>query len=365
MTSSRTRARMGGIHAAWMSLALCLALSGCSRDGADRGQEENAPTPAWAYQKTIGDGGPVGFTLRLEKTEAGLADRILLEQELRVKEGFEADFPEYLPEDFEGLAVVDISTAEALSPAGAPAAAAAASPSSAAAAQGAPPGNQPPMSVRTKRLVLEPERSGDLAVAPLAVYFHPKGEAQESSFLTEEVPIHVKPLEDAGALALRPLRGIYETPPAPPSYRGLVAAVVAALLLAVVVGGLLLWRRRPRKAPRPVPPHEIAYEALRRLLALQLIEKGEIELFFVILSAILRDYIESRFQVRAPERTTEEFLAEAARDPALSQHRARLAEFLALCDQVKFARFQPDDAAIQGAFDTLKRFLSETTPHES
>jgi hypothetical protein len=111
-----------------------------------------------------------------------------------------------------------------------------------------------------------------------------------------------------------------------------------------------------------VPPHELAYESLRRLVALGLIEKGEVEVFFVHLSAILRQYIENRFQVRAPERTTEEFLVEAAKNPTIEHHRVRLGEFLKLSDQVKFARFRPEAATIQGAFDTLKSFLAETTP---
>jgi len=95
-----------------------------------------------------------------------------------------------------------------------------------------------------------------------------------------------------------------------------------------------------------------------------LVEKGEIERFFVILSAILREYIENRFLVRAPERTTEEFLEEAARDRALQGHRSRLGEFLSLCDQVKFARYTPEESAIQGAFDVTKRFLEETRSDE-
>ena len=49
---------------------------------------------------------------------------------------------------------------------------------------------------------------------------------------------------------------------------------------------------------------------------------------------------------------------------ALGAHRPRLGQFLSLCDQVKFARLQPDEAAIQGAFDVLKQFLGETTPHD-
>jgi hypothetical protein len=97
-------------------------------------------------------------------------------------------------------------------------------------------------------------------------------------------------------------------------------------------------------------------------VALDLIEKGEVERFFVLLSAILRGYIENRFRVHAPERTTEEFLAEASANPALEGHRARLGEFLALSDKVKFARYEPEAADIQSAFDVVKRFVAETSP---
>jgi hypothetical protein len=218
----------------------------------------------------------------------------------------------------------------------------------------------PPLLRRTKRLVLEPEKSGELSVLPLAVYFHREGEAKESSFLTEEVKIEVKGIEDIGALALRGPRGIYA---APPASRGVgflpwIAGGAAVLLAAAA----LAWRvaRRPGAAPPPALPHEIAYESLRRLVALDLIEKGEVERFFVLLSAILRQYIENRFRVRAPERTTEEFLAEASANRALEGHSARLGEFLALSDKVKFARFHPEAADIQSAFDVVKQFVAET-----
>jgi hypothetical protein len=268
----------------------------------------------------------VSLVLRIDRLSATLADRIVLEQELRAEPGFEAEHPEFLPEDFDGFSVVDI-----------------------------------PRGIEgTKRLILEPEKSGELSVLPLAVYFHREGEAKESSFLTEEVKIEVKGIEDIGALALRGPRGIYEAPPATggPSILPWAAGGAAALLAAAAVA----WRvaRRPRVAPPPPPPHETAYESLRRLVALDLIEKGEVERFFVLLSAILREYIENRFRVHAPERTTEEFLAEASSNRALEGHRARLGEFLALCDRVKFARFRPETADIQSAFDVVKRFVAET-----
>ena len=121
----------------------------------------------------------------------------------------------------------------------------------------------------------------------------------------------------------------------------------------------------PYSVPPPIPPHEIAWEALRRLVALDLVAKGQIEPFYVHLSAILRVYIENKFHVRAPELTTEEFFEAAAASPELGPYRGRLKEFLDLCDQVKFALFQPEPATIQESFDVVKKFIQETTDHGS
>ncbi|HVR74919.1 MAG TPA: hypothetical protein VMT52_11330 [Planctomycetota bacterium] len=331
------------------------------------------PAPSWAYEKTF-SGGPVSLVLRLDRAEATLADRLTLEQELQVEPGFEAEFPEYLPEDFEGFAVTNIaaSRGDSGSAAGSKGAAeAAAGPDRGIAgdagagdapASDAPADDARPRSLR-KRLTLEPERSGQLTIAPLAVYFHRSGQSEESSFLTEEVPVEVKGIEDIDSLTLADPRGILESPPEERSSSRATAVVLAAAGLLLIAGTVVVLRRRRSTAPPPeVPPHEVAYDALRRLVAMGLIEKGQVELFFVHLSAILREYIERRFHVRAPERTTEEFLDEATRDPALAQHRARLGRFLSLCDQVKFARHDPDEDSIQAAFDTLKQFLVETIP---
>ena len=337
---------------------IALAAAGCggSRDGT-AGSKPAAS--AWAYEKEFGPG-PVRLVLRLDRTEATLAETLLLEEELRIEEGFEAELPEYLPEDFEGFTVTDV-VAPPEPPAGRDGSALR---RANADEKESPPERSPVAQPRRLRLSLVPERSGDLAIAPLAVYFRKTGEEAEEHFLTEEIPVHVKGIDDPAQLVLREARGIHEAPPEPSGRGPLLVALASGAVIAVCGGAWLVLRRRPVRLATPVPPHEIAYDALRRLVALDLIEKGEIELFFVHLSTILRDYIEKRFEVRAPERTTQEFLEEAARHPALESHRRRLGEFLELSDRVKFARFRPETDTIQGAFDAVRRFLEETTPRE-
>lgn len=322
------------------SLGVALCIAGC---GPSQKTQDDTKAPTWAFEREF-TGGPVSLVVRLDRVEASLADQITMEQELRADPGFETEFPEYLPDDFEGLSVVGIDLPD----------------SSRLRASASS------VTVARKRLTLEPDRSGELFIAPLAVYFHAENEAdgaaEESSFMTEEIPLQISRPEDIAELELRDPRDIYNAPPVERDGGPLPWVLGGGLAIVALAVGAFLLKHRKVLIPPPTPPHEIAYEALRRLVALNLIETGEIELFFVHLSGILREYVENRFRVMAPERTTEEFLREAARHTALDRHQERLGRFLTLCDQVKFAKFQPDDAAIQEAFDVVKQFLSETKP---
>ena len=97
------------------------------------------------------------------------------------------------------------------------------------------------------------------------------------------------------------------------------------------------------------------------LLSEDLIGRGKIEEYVDRLSAIIRTYIEARFGLRAPERTTEEFLEEVRRSPSLGkEHKKLLADFLEQADLVKFARAQPGTKALAGFLESAKKFLEET-----
>jgi len=149
----------------------------------------------------------------------------------------------------------------------------------------------------------------------------------------------------------------------------------AAVVLVLVAIGLVVARflRRinaPAAAAPPPPPDVVALEALARLRRAGLTDADERARWFVALSAIVREYIEGRFGLRAPEMTTEEFIVAVQRDSPLSpDHRQLLSQFLAECDLVKFARVVPDLHAAERAYDAARRFVNEsrvsTLPEEA
>lgn len=141
--------------------------------------------------------------------------------------------------------------------------------------------------------------------------------------------------------------------------------------LAALLGLALLWRwlRRRRQAAvaarPPRPPHEVAADALRALRARRLPELGEWKEFYSTLSDIVRRYLEDRFHVRAPEMTTEEFLATTARGGTLARmHRGLLGDFLVESDLVKFARHVPTLGDSERALAAAERFVDETAARD-
>ena len=139
-------------------------------------------------------------------------------------------------------------------------------------------------------------------------------------------------------------------------------AITAALLVTLTIILLVRKRKEAEKiiAP-PTPAHIIAFNALKELEAKQLIEKNHIKEFYYELSNILRHYIEDRFALKAPERTTEEFLIELNNDKAFpKEYRELLKKFLTESDLVKFANRVVTSENAHNAENKTVEFIDQT-----
>ena len=127
----------------------------------------------------------------------------------------------------------------------------------------------------------------------------------------------------------------------------------------------VILRRQTRSKPPapPIPAHVWALGELARLDADRLIEQRAFHVFYVRLSDIVRQYVERRFGLMAPERTTDEFLHELRGDPAFGkEHQQLLARFLRAADMVKFALHEPTPEESGDALDAARGFVEETRP---
>lgn len=135
------------------------------------------------------------------------------------------------------------------------------------------------------------------------------------------------------------------------------------LALALAAAAFAYYRRAVRRRP-PAPPrpaHVTAEIELDRLLRERLLDRGEIERFVTRLSEILRRYIEARFQLRAPTRSTEEFYEDLKSSAVLSvSEQQTVIEFLRRSDLVKFAADRMDSANAMLLLDTVRLFVRQT-----
>ena len=142
-----------------------------------------------------------------------------------------------------------------------------------------------------------------------------------------------------------------------------VGAVVLLLVAAAV--GLILYfslRRKQIAVPPPIPPHVRAKQKLQEALALISQPKP----FCILVSDTARFYLEERFNFRAPERTTEEFLHELQNtNLLLPDQKESLGEFLKRCDLVKFARYEPREIELKDLHNSAIRLVEETEPMET
>jgi hypothetical protein len=140
-------------------------------------------------------------------------------------------------------------------------------------------------------------------------------------------------------------------------------ALGVLLVLALCFFFWRRWKRGKTVLPflAPAQPHVVALAALRE------VEKRMEELdgkeFVAEVSKIVRTYIQARFGLRAPHRSTEEFLYEASQSQLLNaSHHERLSGFLMHCDLVKFARHSVVNEGMRELLGSARYFIEGTIP---
>jgi hypothetical protein len=137
--------------------------------------------------------------------------------------------------------------------------------------------------------------------------------------------------------------------------------------LMILVALVLAWRYAHRRMTHipvtpPVPAHLRAKQMLERALAF-IVEPKQ---FCTLVSNTIRTYLEERFNFRAPERTTEEFLRELqTTDLLTAEQKESLGKFLESCDLVKFAKYEPRENELRELHSAALLLVEETEPTET
>lgn len=177
--------------------------------------------------------------------------------------------------------------------------------------------------------------------------------------MTKALPTNSPP--QLGTNATSALRDIKPPVHIPSGWEWLLWILGGLALVALLYGTWRWWsRRRSLVPPVPViPPHVRARQKLQEALAFI----GQPREFCILVSDTIRWYLEERFEFRAPERTTEEFLHELQGTNLLTPDQKRsLGEFLEKCDLVKFAKYEPAEPELRDLHGSAVRLVHETQP---
>jgi hypothetical protein len=283
--------------------------------------------------------GPIQLDAAVDRDQVTIDQRIRLTLQIEVPDGARITWPE-LPPRLAGFAVVEAAALDLPAEA----------------------------THLAYAWLLEPERIGILTLPPLAVRVQEAGAGPAGMREVQSPPVTVTVVsilpEDVDLALHKDI--------APPvTLRASGGGFLLWAALAALAGGLALLavrRLRPRWARRASAPapglraaHLVALDELDSLQQLHPADERGIEDYYLRLSAILRRYVERRFELEALSRTTEEVVADArASTEELRAQGERIGALLGPCDLVKFARRRPDDGEMSTALARARVFVTST-----
>ena len=144
------------------------------------------------------------------------------------------------------------------------------------------------------------------------------------------------------------------------------------LIVLLLAAALFVWLRyiKGKKAiplvpkKKPVPPYEVAMQALNRLKSEKLCENGHEKEYYTRLTEILRIYLDKRFGINAMEMTSTQIMQQLRSNDDTKTSAPVMKQILEMADFVKFAKVRPLPDDNQKAFTNAVTFVENTRPVE-
>lgn len=142
--------------------------------------------------------------------------------------------------------------------------------------------------------------------------------------------------------------------------------LLALLVAAVLLVGIAWYSKKAgllggAKNLEPIrPPEDVARERLKSLKESDLLAQGNFKAYYIELTDILRHYLEGRYSISAPDRTTAELMKELKRILERKDI-LTLRDLLERSDMIKFAKGSPDSKEIEIDWNVVKEFVEQTT----
>lgn len=208
--------------------------------------------------------------------------------------------------------------------------------------------------------------TGKYTIPPVTIAFlNPSGKA--SRLATEEMEVEVRSVvsSESELTEVRDLKGPVTIPP-----QGLPAwaAWIIVFSISVIMAGIIWWLRSRDSVIEetilvPMPPHDAAIMGLDRLEARDLPGLDRVREFYYELSEILRRYLCALTPGASMDQVTFELCESIASGP-LTEHSAKLAEWMEFHDFAKFAKAEPQTSECASDLARVRAFVFETAVQE-
>ncbi|MEZ4933004.1 MAG: hypothetical protein R2788_12910 [Saprospiraceae bacterium] len=217
-----------------------------------------------------------------------------------------------------------------------------------------------------QRLTITSFDSGYQVIPPLAFLVKNQNGGTDT-LLTNSLGLDVLLVPVDTSQAIMPIKGPADMPY---TLQDALPWILGGLLAIAIAIGLFLYfkkRKKPEEVVRAKPkeaPHVIAFRELDKLKEEHLWQSGELKAYYSRLTDIVREYVESRFQIHTLERTSDEVLA-SFKNAGLADQVPfeNLQQLLYQADLVKFAKGkpQPEDnmRSLEQAYDFVKQTIKE------
>jgi len=207
--------------------------------------------------------------------------------------------------------------------------------------------------------------TGVLVIPPIECYFQRNGETDTA--VTAPLSVYISIVAVDTLASFRPIKPPFTIAMADRKWWLYGIPIITLLLIG---GGYWYYLKEKRGKVKPIIqehvdlrlPHEKALDRINELEHTKPWEQNQVKEYYVELTKILREYIETGLHLPALENTTKEIIAEL-REKSMDENLLRqLHNDLSMADLVKFAKVQPAAAHHLHILETAKVFVEKTKP---
>lgn len=220
---------------------------------------------------------------------------------------------------------------------------------------------------RTYGFIISYYDSGSVTISPIPVKYKLKESDEEKIALSNPVTFNVHTVE---VKQQADIKDVKEPIAIPLDWKFIL--LIAVIVLIVLIAAYYFYRRyKKKKAEQPIrkkiiriPAHVKALSALDKLENEKLWQKGMVKEYHSVITAIIRNYFEERFNLPALELTTSEQMQQLNKVLAAESILNVTNEFLNNADLVKFAKFQPLPSVNESMMKQAKEIVTNTMTNE-